>query len=251
MKKLLTLFALLCGGILTSQAEDWGTTKTALDTMVNAKIVRWSKSVPKDSLAKTFNGVANSYGNSAKPSYTAGGSGGSTGSGGFDIGSILGTGSGANDTLVVSRADGNNDQYVAEDTIYFKGAIDEKRLIFKDSIFVTRLSHYVYVKGSDDNKDNNTISISVKDAGTLKFYAVPATGKATDMAFQTEPDAWTTATMNPATQQATVNWNNFGESVVNYNLSNPPSSMTFSLGGSGDSTTPKDTTLNCYGIIYF
>ena len=248
MKKLLTLFVLFCGGILTSQADDWGTTKTALDTMVNAKIVRWSKSVPADSLAKTFNGVANSYGNSAKPAYSTGSTGTSTGS--FDISTLLGGGSSANDTLVVSRADDNKDQYAAEDTVYFKGAIDAKRLIFKDSIFVTRLSHYVYVKGSNDNNDNNKISISVKDAGTLKFYVVPATKYVTNIAFQNDPDVWSDVQVSPIQQQAIVNWNNFGTSVVNYNLTNPPSTMSFSIGGSGDSTAPKDTTLNCYDIIY-
>lgn len=255
MKKLLTFFALLCGGILTSQADDWGTTKTALDTMVNAKIVRWSKSVPKDSLAKSFNGLANSYGNSAKPSY-ASSSGGSTSS--IDISTLLGGGgtTNGNDTLVVSRADDNTEQYVAEDTVYFKGAIDEKRMIFKDSIFLTRLSHYMYVK------ENDILKISVKDAGTIKIYAVPTTDDdQNQLFFQTAPGFYSGNYMDAKpSQQATLNWNNFGESAVNYNLTNPPTSMTFNLGGSGssgstggtgDTAAPKDTTLNCYQIFYF
>lgn len=269
MKKFLLIGLSVLVGTLFSQAADWGTTKTALDTMVNAKIVKWSKSVPKDSLAMTFYGVANSYGNSFKPSYgSTGGTGTSTGSTGtstgstgtstIDFSSLLGGGgTNNNDTLVVSRADDNKEQYVAEDTVYFKGPLDKKRQQFKDSIFVTRLSHYVYIKGTSNYEDNNTIFISVKDAGTIKIYAVPATENKTKLEFRTDPRSWSVIEMSHDTLQATVNWNNFGESVVNYNLSNPPAGMTFDMGGttggtgSTGTTAAKDTTLNCFEIYYF
>lgn len=267
MKKFLLIVLTMLGGTLCSQAADWGTTKTALDTMVNAKIVKWSQSVPKDSVALTFYGVANSYGNSFKPTYSTGSGGtGSTGTSTIDLSSLLGGGGASkNDTLVVTRASDNKEQYVAEDTIYFKGPLDKKRQQFKDSIFVTRLSHYMYVKGTtaqfeDADNDPNTITISVKDAGTIKIYAVPATEKQTKLWFRDKPNVWSGSEMSLNTQQATLNWNNFGESVVNYNLSNPPAGMTFEMGGStggtGSTGTPgttaaKDTTLNCYEIFYF
>ena len=265
MKKFLLIGLSVLVGTLFSQAADWGTTKTALDTMVNAKIVKWSKSVPKDSLAMTFYGVANSYGNSFKPSYgSTGGTGTSTGSTGtstIDLSSLLGGGgTNNNDTLVVSRADDNKEQYAAEDTVYFKGPLDKKRQQFKDSIFVTRLSHYVFIQGTRNSEDNNTIFISVKDAGTIKIYAVPATENKTELLFRDDPRTWSVIEMSHDTLQATVNWNNFGESVVNYNLSNPPAGMTFDMGGTtggtggtgtSGTTAAKDTTLNCFGIYYF
>lgn len=286
MKKFLLIVLTLLGGTLCLQAEDWSAMKTALDTMVNAKIVKWSKSVPKDSLAKQFYSVANSYGNSLKPSYaTTGGTG--SGSGGIGSGSgSTGSGSGgsgtgsssssaissvipglgaesSNDTLIVNRIDDKEEQCTAEDTVYFMGPIDETRQIFKDSIFVHRLSHYLAHVGGDAMK------ISVEDAGTLKIYAIPFFYASSEKINLKKADGTElySSSLKTTTSEATVNWNNFGASVCNYNLTHPQEALDIAsiIGStgttdSGSSTSgsstipataePKDTTLNCYEIHY-
>ena len=57
--RLLIVMMMLCGGTLGSSAIDWGGTKSALDTMVNAKIVRWNKAIAADTLPLKFYSVAN------------------------------------------------------------------------------------------------------------------------------------------------------------------------------------------------
>jgi len=245
-RHLLIIMMMLCGGTLSSSAIDWGGTKSALDTMVNAKIVKWNKVIAADTLPMKFYSVANSYSGSIKPDYTA------ITSGKFDISNILGGAS--NDTLSITRIDNKAIQYVAEDTAYFMGPLDATRQMFKDSIFVTRLSHYLYVQADDNPHSSNLtklVTISVKDAGTLKIYAVSDAKYGGQIWFTKQADEWDYSEnlFQITRYQATVNWNNFGESVVNYNLSNPQANKSGSYYKS-TSTEPKDTTLNCYEIHY-
>ena len=249
-RHLLIVLVMLCGGTVSSSAIDWGGMKSALDTMVNARIVRWSQTIAADTMAMQFYSYPNSYGSTFKPSYGTGGSGSKGGT--FDITKILGGGEpSANDTLSITRLDDDRVQYVAEGTAYFKGPVNANHQLFKDSIFVTRLTHYLYVRGS--NRGTEVMTISVKDAGTLKVYAVSDAkygGRVSlyDLYYKTDyaEDVHTTTT-----GQATVDWNNFGEQVTNYNLSNPSANKTMSFSIGGTSTEPKDTTLACYDILYF
>lgn len=229
---------MLCGGTLSSSAIDWGGTKSALDTLVNAKIVKWNKTIAADTLPSKFYSVAHSYGSTFKPNYA-----GIT-SGKFDFSNILNGGGASNDdTLSIIRIDSKAVQYVAEDTVYFKGPIDATRQMFKDSIFVTRLSHYLYVQAA--------VTISLKDAGTLKIYAVSDAKYGGQIWLTRQADAWDYSENLSTTtnDQATVDWNNFGESAVNYNLSNPQANKSGAYSKSAPAE-PKDTTLNCYEIHY-
>ena len=236
---------MLCGGTLSSSAIDWGGTKSPLDTMVNAKIVKWSKTIAADTLPSQFYSVAHSYGSTFKPDYT-----GIT-SGKFDFSNILNGGGASNDdTLFITRIDDASVQYVAEGTAYFKGPIDVNHELLKDSIFVTRLTHYLYVKAT--HYGNQVMKINVKDAGTLKLYvASDVRYEGTVSIYNFERTAGASEVLpTTATDQATVDWNNFGDQVTNYNLSNPQANKSTSYYKSSSSTESKDTTLTCYNIIY-
>lgn len=242
---------MLCGGTLSSSAIDWGGTKSALDTMVNAKIVKWNKTIAADTLPSQFYSVSHSYGSTFKPDYA-----GIT-SGKFDFSNILNGGGASNDdTLSIIRIDNKAVQYVAEDTVYFKGPIDATRQMFKDSIFVTRLSHYLYVQADERASATNPtklVTVSLKDAGTLKIYAVSDAPYGGKIWLTKNADDWDYSEdlSTKTTDQATINWNNFGVSAVNYNLSNPQANKSSSYYKSDSSTESKDTTLNCYEIHYF
>lgn len=222
--------------------------KSALDTMVNARIVRWSQTIAADTMAMQFYSYPNSYGSTFKPSYGTGGSGSKGGT--FDITKILGGGEpSANDTLSITRIDDNRVQYVAEGTAYFKGPVDVNHQLLKDSIFVTRFTHYLYAPAS--NLGTEVMKISAKDAGTLKVYAVSDAkyGGTFSLYNDSHTIEYSDILHVTPTDQATVDWNNFGEQVSNYNLSNPAANKTMSYGK--NSTERKDTTLACYEILYF
>ena len=103
-RHLLIVLVMLCGGTVSSSAIDWGGMKSALDTMVNARIVRWSQTIAADTMAMQFYSYPNSYGSTFKPSYGTGGSGSKGGT--FDLTKILGGGEpSANDTLSITRID--------------------------------------------------------------------------------------------------------------------------------------------------
>ena len=248
-RHLLIVLVMLCGGTVSSSAIDWGGMKSALDTMVNARIVRWSQTIAADTMAMQFYSYPNSYGSTFKPSYGTGGSGSKGGT--FDITKILGGGEpSANDTLSITRIDDKRVQYVAEGTTYFKGPVDVNHQLLKDSIFVTRLTHYLYVQAS--NLGTVVMKISAKDAGTLKVYAVSDAkyGGTFSLYNDSHTIEYSDLLHVTPTDQATVDWNNFGEQVSNYNLSNPAANKTMSYG-KGGSTERKDTTLACYEILYF
>ena len=239
---------MLCGGTVSSSAIDWGGMKSALDTMVNARIVRWSQTIAADTMAMQFYSYPNSYGSTFKPSYGTGGSGSKGGT--FDFTKILGGGEpSANDTLSITRIDDKRVQYVAEGTIYFKGPVDVNHQLLKDSIFVTRFTHYLYAPAS--NLGTEVMKISAKDAGTLKVYAVSDAkyGGTFSLYNDSHTIEYSDILHVTPTDQATVDWNNFGEQVSNYNLSNPAANKTMSYGK--NSTERKDTTLACYEILYF
>lgn len=247
-RHLLIVLVMLCGGTISSSAIDWGGMKSALDTMVNAKIVKWSQTIAADTMAMQFYSYPNSYGSSFKPSYGTGGSGSKGGT--FDISKILGGGEpNANDTLSITRLDDKRVQYVTEGTAYFMGPIDVNHQLLKDSIFVTRFTHYLYVQAS--NLGTEVMKISVKDAGTLKVYAVSDAkyGGTFSLYNDSHTIEYSDLLHVTPTNQATVDWNNFGEQVSNYNLSNPAANKTMSYGK--NSTERKDTTLACYEILYF
>ena len=239
---------MLCGGTVSSSAIDWGGMKSALDTMVNARIVRWSQTIAADTMAMQFYSYPNSYGSTFKPSYGTGGSGSKGGT--FDFTKILGGGEpSANDTLSITRIDDKRVQYVAEGTTYFKGPVDVNHQLLKDSIFVTRFTHYLYAPAS--NLGTEVMKISAKDAGTLKVYAVSDAkyGGTFSLYNDSHTIEYSDILHVTPTDQATVDWNNFGEQVSNYNLSNPAANKTMSYGK--NSTERKDTTLACYEILYF
>ena len=239
---------MLCGGTVSSSAIDWGGMKSALDTMVNARIVRWSQTIAADTMAMQFYSYPNSYGSTFKPSYGTGGSGSKGGT--FDLTKILGGGEpSANDTLSITRIDDKRVQYVAEGTAYFKGPVDVNHQLLKDSIFVTRFTHYLYAPAS--NLGTEVMKISAKDAGTLKVYAVSDAkyGGTFSLYNDSHTIEYSDILHVTPTDQATVDWNNFGEQVSNYNLSNPAANKTMSYGK--NSTERKDTTLACYEILYF
>ena len=239
---------MLCGGTVSSSAIDWGGMKSALDTMVNARIVRWSQTIAADTMAMQFYSYPNSYGSTFKPSYGTGGSGSKGGT--FDLTKILGGGEpSANDTLSITRIDDNRVQYVAEGTAYFKGPVDVNHQLLKDSIFVTRFTHYLYAPAS--NLGTEVMKISAKDAGTLKVYAVSDAkyGGTFSLYNDSHTIEYSDILHVTPTDQAAVDWNNFGEQVSNYNLSNPAANKTMSYGK--NSTERKDTTLACYEILYF
>ena len=249
-RHLLIVLVMLCGGTISSSAVDWGALKSPLDTMVNAKIVKWSQTIAADTMAMQFYSYPNSYGSTFKPNYGSyGGSGGKGGT--FDISTLLGGGAGnISDTLSITRIDGKREQYVAEGTAYFKGPIDVNHQLLKDSIFVTRLTHYLYVQAS--NLGTEVMKISTKDAGTLKVYAVSDAKYGGRFSFYNDSRTieYSGLLHVTPTDQATVDWNNFGDQVSNYNLSNPAANKTMSYG-KGGSTERKDTTLACYEILYF
>lgn len=239
---------MLCGGTVSSSTIDWGGMKSALDTMVNARIVRWSQTIAADTMAMQFYSYPNSYGSTFKPSYGTGGSGSKGGT--FDLTKILGGGEpSANDTLSITRIDDNRVQYVAEGTAYFKGPVDVNHQLLKDSIFVTRFTHYLYAPAS--NLGTEVMKISAKDAGTLKVYAVSDAkyGGTFSLYNDSHTIEYSDILHVTPTDQAAVDWNNFGEQVSNYNLSNPAANKTMSYGK--NSTERKDTTLACYEILYF
>ena len=247
-RHLLIVLVMLCGGTVSSSAIDWGGMKSALDTMVNARIVRWSQTIAADTMAMQFYSYPNSYGSTFKPSYGTGGSGSKGGT--FDLTKILGGGEpSANDTLSITRIDDKRVQYVAEGTAYFKGPIDVNHQLLKDSIFVTRFTHYLYAKAS--NLGTEVMKISAKDAGTLKVYAVSDAkyGGTFSLYNDSHTIEYSDILHVTPTDQAAVDWNNFGEQVSNYNLSNPAANKTMSYGK--NSTERKDTTLACYEILYF
>lgn len=247
-RHLLIVLVMLCGGTVSSSAIDWGGMKSALDTMVNARIVRWSQTIAADTMAMQFYSYPNSYGSTFKPSYGTGGSGSKGGT--FDFTKILGGGEpSANDTLSITRIDDKRVQYVAEGTTYFKGPVDVNHQLLKDSIFVIRLTHYLYVQAS--NLGTEVMKISAKDAGTLKIYAVSDAkyGGTFSLYNDSHTIEYSDILHVTPTDQATVDWNNFGEQVSNYNLSNPAANKTMSYGK--NSTERKDTTLACYEILYF
>ena len=247
-RHLLIVLVMLCGGTVSSSAIDWGGMKSALDTMVNARIVRWSQTIAADTMAMQFYSYPNSYGSTFKPSYGTGGSGSKGGT--FDLTKILGGGEpSANDTLSITRIDDKRVQYVAEGTIYFKGPVDVNHQLLKDSIFVTRFTHYLYAPAS--NLGTEVMKISAKDAGTLKVYAVSDAkyGGTFSLYNDSHTIEYSDILHVTPTDQATVDWNNFGEQVSNYNLSNPAANKTMSYGK--NSTERKDTTLACYEILYF
>ena len=247
-RHLLIVLVMLCGGTVSSSAIDWGGMKSALDTMVNARIVRWSQTIAADTMAMQFYSYPNSYGSTFKPSYGTGGSGSKGGT--FDFTKILGGGEpSANDTLSITRIDDKRVQYVAEGTTYFKGPVDVNHQLLKDSIFVTRFTHYLYAPAS--NLGTEVMKISAKDAGTLKVYAVSDAkyGGTFSLYNDSHTIEYSDILHVTPTDQATVDWNNFGEQVSNYNLSNPAANKTMSYGK--NSTERKDTTLACYEILYF
>ena len=247
-RHLLIVLVMLCGGTVSSSAIDWGGMKSALDTMVNARIVRWSQTIAADTMAMQFYSYPNSYGSTFKPSYGTGGSGSKGGT--FDLTKILGGGEpSANDTLSITRIDDKRVQYVAEGTAYFKGPVDVNHQLLKDSIFVTRFTHYLYAPAS--NLGTEVMKISAKDAGTLKVYAVSDAkyGGTFSLYNDSHTIEYSDILHVTPTDQATVDWNNFGEQVSNYNLSNPAANKTMSYGK--NSTERKDTTLACYEILYF
>ena len=247
-RHLLIVLVMLCGGTVSSSAIDWGGMKSALDTMVNARIVRWSQTIAADTMAMQFYSYPNSYGSTFKPSYGTGGSGSKGGT--FDLTKILGGGEpSANDTLSITRIDDNRVQYVAEGTAYFKGPVDVNHQLLKDSIFVTRFTHYLYAPAS--NLGTEVMKISAKDAGTLKVYAVSDAkyGGTFSLYNDSHTIEYSDILHVTPTDQAAVDWNNFGEQVSNYNLSNPAANKTMSYGK--NSTERKDTTLACYEILYF
>lgn len=247
-RHLLIVLVMLCGGTVSSSAIDWGGMKSALDTMVNARIVRWSQTIAADTMAMQFYSYPNSYGSTFKPSYGTGGSGSKGGT--FDLTKILGGGEpSANDTLSITRIDDKRVQYVAEGTTYFKGPVDVNHQLLKDSIFVTRFTHYLYAPAS--NLGTEVMKISAKDAGTLKVYAVSDAkyGGTFSLYNDSHTIEYSDILHVTPTDQATVDWNNFGEQVSNYNLSNPAANKTMSYGK--NSTERKDTTLACYEILYF
>lgn len=222
--------------------------KSPLDSMVNARIVRWSQTIAADTMAMQFYSYPNSYGSTFKPSYGTGGSGSKGGT--FDLTKILGGGEpSANDTLSITRIDDKRVQYVAEGTAYFKGPVDVNHQLLKDSIFVTRFTHYLYAPAS--NLGTEVMKISAKDAGTLKVYAVSDAkyGGTFSLYNDSHTIEYSDILHVTPTDQATVDWNNFGEQVSNYNLSNPAANKTMSYGK--NSTERKDTTLACYEILYF
>ena len=235
--------------MLSSSAIGWGTQKSPLDSMVNAKIVMWSQTIAADTMAMQFMSIPNSYGSTFKPNYGSyGGSGGKGGT--FDLSTLLGGGAAnISDTLTITRIDDKREQHVAEGTAYFKGPIDVNHQLLKDSVFMTRLTHYLYVQAS--NLGTEVMKISAKDAGTLKVYAVSDAKYGGRFSFynDTHTIEYSDNLHVTPTDQATVDWNNFGEQVTNYNLSNPAANKTMSYGKS--STERKDTTLACYEILYF
>lgn len=258
-RHLLVSLIMLWGGTLCSSAIDWESLRSPLDSMVNAKIVKWSQTVAADTMPMQYKCMANSYGSSFKPNYSTGGYGAYGGSGGkggkgstFDPSILFGGGeANISDTLLITRQDDDREQFVTEGTAYFKGPVNANQQLLKDSIFVTRLTHYLYVKGSYPATE--VMKISVKDAGTLKVYAVSTAKYGGRISLYDDShhieyngELWTTAL-----DQATVDWNNFGDQVTNYNLSNPSANKTMSYSNKGGSTTePKDTTLSCYNIFY-
>ena len=234
MKKILLLVVMVAMTI-GANAQSSGSNQNGLDTLVVSKIIRWSADAGPGEVAESYVGTTNKYGSASSTSS-----------------SRVSNRAAGTDTLVANITDIEKEMQIVTDTVYFYHAVDPNDVEFKDSVFVTRFTHYLDT--DHETNDNYSISLNALMGGTLKIYAAPRK--------KTDADVEVTAKQNgrvvlqgnvvatPAeTDTISINVSAFdgmeimgyviSQGVDNYNLTNPPSSSSSgSSTGTGGSSTP-------------
>jgi hypothetical protein len=149
----------------------------------------------------------------------------------------------------MSRVDADKVQLLACDTIYFRSSVDPCSNHYKDSIYVTRFTHYLNTTAASDQK--NYLKLNLMTEGTLKIYARPVDGAAADrtiLVTQGDREVINVALAadgDKGTEK--VNTDAFS-STHNYNLANPPKTSSGTTVGKTSSSTP--TNVAVYPVLY-
>ena len=204
-----------------------------------SKVIRWKEEVAAGSLADEYTSMENSYAN-PKSSSSGGGRGGKN--------KEVPDGA-PSDTLKMSRVDADKVQSLICDTAYFRASVDPCSNHYKDSIYVTRFTHYLNTAAASGEK--NVLKLNLMTEGTLKIYARPVDGKAADrtiLVTQAGREVINTALAadgDKGTEK--VNTDVFS-STHNYNLANPPKTSSGTTVGKTSSSTPVN--VDVYPVLY-
>ena len=200
-------------------------------------MVRWSKTASAGSLSDSYLSVDNPY----TPPATS-------------IASIIGytKAPASSDTLQLTRTDADKVQSLVCDTVYFRSSVDPCSNHYRDSIYVTRFTHYLNTAASSGER--NVLKLKLLTEGTLKIFARPVDGAAADRTILvTQAGREVINASLPAdSDKEVVNVNTAAfSSVNNYNLANPPKVSSFNIGGRGKNTeTDTPTDVDVYPVLY-
>ena len=132
-----------------------------------SKVIRWKEEVSAGSLADDYTSMDNSYAAPKSSSMSFGSSKNKEVPDGAP-----------SDTLKLYRTDADKVQSLALDTVYFRSSVDPCSNHYKDSIYVTRFTHYLNTAAPSGEK--NVLKVNLMKEGTLKIYARPTDAKAAD-----------------------------------------------------------------------
>lgn len=215
-----------------ANAQDASTDKrNGLDTLVVSKMVRFAADAGPGEVAASYVGATNRYGADQSSSSATASS----------------RAAAATDTLSLYVTDTEGEMQIATDTLYFHHAVDPHDKEFKDSLFITRFTHYLDT--DQPSGDNYKLTLNALMGGTLKIYAAPRKKTSENVEITVTQNGSVvlqgnvTSTTAPA-DTISINVSAFdgveimgyklSPGIDNYNLKNPPSSSS----GIGGSTSP-------------
>lgn len=150
------------------------------------------------------------------------------------------------------RTDADKVQSLVCDTVYFRSSVDPCSNHYRDSIYVTRFTHYLNTAAPSGER--NVLKLTLLTEGTLKIFARPTDAEAADRTILvTQGNREVINASLPADgDKDVVNVNTAAfSSVNNYNLANPPKVVNYTIGGRGnDKPTDTPTDVDVYPVLY-